>query len=51
MPFSVFLKTYDGVIVRAPNDIEISLEQEDSLASPNSDTMIIKQGEYYAGGL
>ena len=50
MPFSVYLKTYDGVIVRAPNDIEISLEHEDSLASPDSDIMIIKQGEYYAWG-
>jgi hypothetical protein len=50
MPFSVYLKTYDGVLVRAPNDLEISLEHEDSLASPNSDTLIIKQGEYYAWG-
>jgi len=50
MPFSVYLKTSDGIIVRAPNDIEISLEHEKSLASPNSKTLIIKEGTYYAWG-
>jgi len=51
MPFSVYLKTSDGIIVRAPNDIEISLEHEKSLASPNSKTLIIKEGTYYAWGV
>jgi len=32
MPFSVYLKTSDGILVRAPNDIEISLKHEKSLA-------------------
>jgi len=51
MPFSVYLKTSNDVLVRAPNDIEISLEHEDSLASPNVETLIIKQGDYYAWGI
>ena len=34
-----------------PNDIKIILEYEDSLASPNSETLIIKQGDYYAWGI
>ncbi len=51
MPFSVFLKTLDGVIIRAPNDIEINLEYESELASSDSDTLIIKQGQYYAWGV
>lgn len=50
MPFSVYFKTFDGVLVRAPNDIEIIIEHEDSLASPNSETLIIKQGDYYVWG-
>jgi hypothetical protein len=51
MPFSVYLKTSDGIIVRAPNDIEILLEHEKFLASPNSKTLIIKEGTYYAWGI
>lgn len=51
MPFSVFLKTTDDVLVRAPNDITIILENEELLASPNSKTLIIKQGDYYAWGI
>ncbi|MFQ5781760.1 MAG: hypothetical protein ACE5GR_01735 [Nitrosopumilus sp.] len=50
MPFSVYLKTLDGVLVRAPNDIKILLEHED-LASTNSDTLTIHQGDYYAWGI
>ncbi|MCJ8307157.1 MAG: hypothetical protein MJK05_08990 [Nitrosopumilus sp.] len=51
MPFSVYLTTSDGVLVRAPNDIEILLEHEKSLASPDSNILIIKQGTYYAWGI
>jgi hypothetical protein len=51
MPFSVYLKTTNDVLVRAPNDVEIILEHEDSLASPNSERLIIKQGDYYAWGI
>ncbi|MFQ5475406.1 MAG: hypothetical protein ACE5DT_00055 [Nitrosopumilus sp.] len=50
MPFSVYFKTLDGVLVRAPNDLKIMIEHEDLLASPNSETLIIKQGAYYAWG-
>ncbi|MEK0369200.1 MAG: hypothetical protein QQN62_06335 [Nitrosopumilus sp.] len=51
MPFSVYLKTSDGVLVRAPHDIEILLESEELLASPNSEILTIKQGDYYAWGI
>ncbi|MCV0366906.1 MAG: hypothetical protein K5798_06570 [Nitrosopumilus sp.] len=51
MPFTVFFKTADDTIVRAPNDIEIVLEHNDLLASPDSDTLIIKKGNYYAWGV
>ena len=51
MPFSVFLKTFDGSVVRAPNDIPIKFEYEESLASPNSDVLTIKKGDYYAWGI
>lgn len=51
MPFSVYLKTSDGVLIRAPYDITILLEHEDQLASPESETMIIKKGDYYAWGI
>jgi len=51
MPFSVYLKTFDGILVRAPHDIEILLESEELLASPNSEILIIKQGDYYAWGI
>ncbi len=51
MPFSVYLKTTDGVLVRAPNDIDILFEHEESLASPDSETLTIKQGNYYAWGV
>ena len=51
MPFSVYLKTLDGVIVRAPNDIMILLEYDEELAYPKSDTLIIHKGDYYAWGI
>ncbi len=51
MPFSIYFKTFDDVLVRAPNDIEIMIEHEDSLASPNLETLTIKQGDYYAWGI
>jgi hypothetical protein len=50
MPFSVYLTTNDGVVVRAPYDIEITLAYEKTLATPNTDKLIIKQGENYAWG-
>jgi len=50
MPFSVYLKTLDGVLVRAPNDVEILFEYEESLASTNSNILTIKEGSYYAWG-
>lgn len=51
MPFSVYLTTFDGVLVRAPYDVEILLESEELLASPNSEILTIKQGDYYACGV
>lgn len=50
MPFSVYLKTSDGYVVRAPFDINVNLEYEKSLAIPSSDVLTIKKGEYYAWG-
>lgn len=50
MPFSVYLKTSDSYVIRAPFDIDINLEYEKSLAIPNSDMLTIKKGEYYAWG-
>ena len=51
MPFSVYLTTLDGVIVRAPGDIDVILEHEESLATPDSQVLTIKQGDYYAWGI
>jgi hypothetical protein len=50
MPFTLFLKTDDGVIVRAPNDIHISLEYDGLLATTNSRILTINSGDYYAWG-
>ena len=50
MPFSVYLKTSDGYVIRAPFDIDVNLEYEKLLAIPNSDMLTIKKGEYYAWG-
>ncbi|WP_299290585.1 hypothetical protein [Nitrosopumilus sp.] len=50
MPFSVFFKTTDDVLVRAPHDVEIRLEYENRLGSADSESLIIKQGTYYAWG-
>lgn len=50
MPFSVFLRTSDGTIIRAPYDIEVTLDFEKSLAIPNDDKLTIKEGDYYAWG-
>ena len=50
MPFSVFLKTTDGVIVRAPNDVDILLEYDELLASSDFEILTIKKGDYYAWG-
>ena len=51
MPFSVYLTTSDGILVRAPSDIEILLENEELLASPNLQVLTLKQGDYYAWGV
>jgi hypothetical protein len=51
MPFSIYFTTSDGVIVRAPNDIDILLDHEEFLASPNSEILTIKQGDYYTWGI
>jgi hypothetical protein len=50
MPFSVFLQKSDGEIIRAPYDIEISIDYEDSLLFTNVEKLIIKKGTYYAWG-
>lgn len=50
MPFSVYLRTSDNYIIRAPFDVDVNLEYEKSLAMPNSNTLTIKKGEYYAWG-
>ncbi|MEX2193620.1 MAG: hypothetical protein WD717_09630 [Nitrosarchaeum sp.] len=50
MPFSVYLKTSDNYVIRAPFDIDVNLEYEKSLAMPSSDMLTIKKGEYYAWG-
>lgn len=50
MPFTVFLKTDDGVIVRTPNDIDISLEYDGLLATTNSQLLTINSGDYYTWG-
>jgi hypothetical protein len=50
MPFSVYMRNSDGYVIRAPFDINVNLEYEKSLATPNSDVLIIKKGEYYAWG-
>jgi hypothetical protein len=50
MPFTVFLRTSEGQILRAPFDIDIQLDYEKSLAVPNDDVLTIKAGDYYAWG-
>lgn len=50
MPFSVYLTTSNGVLLRAPYDIEIKLENDAFLASPDSQSIFIKQGAYYGWG-
>ena len=51
MPFSVYLQTLEGKIIRAPYDIDIDLEFEDSLLFTNTHSLKINQGEYYAWGV
>ena len=51
MPFSVYLQTEEGNVVRAPYDIDIDLEFESSLLFLNVDNLKIKEGEYYAWGV
>lgn len=50
MPFSVLLKSSKGDIIRAPYDVPIVLEFEDSLATPEPELLTIKKGNYYAWG-
>jgi len=51
MPFSVYVKTSNGNIIRAPYDIEIDVDYEDSLLNTNEEKIIIKKGNYYAWGV
>jgi len=51
MPFSAYLQTEDGSIIRAPYDINVDLEYESSLLFTNVDNLTIKEGEYYAWGV
>ena len=51
MPFSVYLQTDEGTIIRAPYDIDLNLEYESSLLFPNVSNLQIKEGEYYAWGV
>jgi len=48
MPFSVYFKTFDDTIIRASNDITIKLEHDELLATPESEIMTVKKGDYYA---
>jgi len=50
IPFSIYLETPEGEIIRAPYDITISLEYENSLLKPNREKMVIKNGDYYVWG-
>jgi hypothetical protein len=51
MPFSVYLETVEGDIIRAPYDVEIDLEFESSLLFTNEMTLTIQEGDYYAWGV
>jgi len=51
MPFSVYLQSDDGDVIRAPYDIDIDLEYERSLLFTNVDNLKIKGGQYYAWGV
>src|SRR3989337_818668 len=51
MPFSVYLQTSDGDIIRAPYDIEIELNYDKSLLHTSTEKMIIKKGTYYTWGI
>src|SRR3989337_2142928 len=51
MPFSVYLQTSDGDIIRAPYDIEIDFNYEKSLLHTSTEKMIIKKGTYYTWGI
>jgi hypothetical protein len=50
MPYSVYLRTSDGSVIRAPLDIKIDLEFEKTLASSNVKSLTINKGNYYAWG-
>lgn len=49
MPFSVYL-TSDGNVIRAPFDIVIDLDYENSLIMTDSQKLVIKKGDYYSWG-
>ena len=51
MPFSVYLKSPDGKFQKAYNDIKIDLEYNDDLVAPDSGSITIKEGSYYALGV
>ncbi len=51
MPFSVYLQSPEGKIIRVPFDIEIDIDFEDSLLFTNIEKMTIKKGTYYSWGV
>ncbi|HSB57800.1 MAG TPA: Ig-like domain-containing protein [Nitrosopumilaceae archaeon] len=46
MPMAVFLK-FNGTVLKAHKDIEITFDYEKSLIKPSEDKIIIKKGNYY----
>lgn len=48
MPFSVFLKDSQGNLQRATKDIKIDLQYDENLVMPDSKSITIKEGQYYA---
>lgn len=51
MPFSVYLETDSGNIIRAPYDVDVDIEYENSLLKTNVNNLKIKEGDYYAWGV
>ena len=50
IPFSIYLETSEGEIIRAPYDITVDLDYENSLLKTNREKMVIKSGDYYVWG-
>ncbi len=51
MPFSVYLTTAEGSVIRAPYEIEIDLVYENSLLFTDTEKLTIQQGQYYTWGV